>query len=451
MKPFAINLTFASIIGCLLLSIPVRADTPVEEIEEAKKAATISTHKGKKLDLSTFFVEVNSEKQLHIQNLYDRSRLSNKIYNASFENSLGEFDLTANQSWRQGKAPFFHQTQQADYIFGSHSTFWNRENRGKYWGFTLVERWGITSDQERNLKPQIRAVDFSSWAGQLPLGASALIISGGSSQQFLQESNLLEEFNDFRGGIAYRRGISSDLTLGVGIVYDYSVLGLAQLFYQPSGFPLQVSVSALAGKEGLDFKTSIRYQPSQVFSLDFRSDRYSQQLNLKWQVFSDFTFISQVTNRNQTLAAGVGFSFTNEDLFIAASAELETNNNWRWSFNSRFGRLQFYHWGNHNSTRTELDYFLFGNSTLNTGHSLRISYETRKLNDSNESLATFAWRYHLEPNWELVLGYAIGSQGSGIVTSASTTVIPGLDLRVSYEKVSLTSNNDAFKFELVSK
>ncbi|NEP00998.1 MAG: hypothetical protein F6K58_20525 [Symploca sp. SIO2E9] len=40
--------------------------------------------------------------------------------------------------------------------------------------------------------------------------------------------------------------------MGVGVIYDNSAMGLAELFYQPAGFPLQVTVSALAGEEGLD-------------------------------------------------------------------------------------------------------------------------------------------------------------------------------------------------------
>ena len=57
----------------------------------------------------------------------------------------------------------------------------------------------------------MRAANFSSLPGQLPQGASTLIASGGVARS---DNGFLGEFGDFRGGVAYRQGISESLTLG---------------------------------------------------------------------------------------------------------------------------------------------------------------------------------------------------------------------------------------------
>ncbi len=51
------------------------------------------------------------------------------------------------------------------------------------------------------------------------------------------------ELTSFRGGIAFRSGVTKDLTVGAGIVYDQSVIGLGELLYQPDKFPFSLSQS----------------------------------------------------------------------------------------------------------------------------------------------------------------------------------------------------------------
>ena len=96
--------------------------------------------------------------------------------------------------------------------------------------------------------PEIRDAIFASLPGQLTKVTSALIVSSGLNRENTSNS-FLGNFNSFRGGVAYRLGVTEDLTLGTGVIYDKSMLGLGELFYQPSGFPLEVAFSGLLGTD----------------------------------------------------------------------------------------------------------------------------------------------------------------------------------------------------------
>ncbi len=68
-----------------------------------------------------------------------------------------------------------------------------------------------------------------------------------------------------------------------------------------------------------------------------------------------------------------------------------------------------------------------------------------------------SWRYRspergIDGNylWDARVGYGVGSQGSGLLASLQTAIIPSLLLRVSYEGISTLSNEAAFRIELVS-
>lgn len=42
----------------------------------------------------------------------------------------------------------------------------------------------------------------------------------------------------------------------------------------------------------------------------------------------------------------------------------------------------------------------------------------------------------------------MGSQGNGIIASASTAALPGLNLRLRYQGISTFSDSDSFRIEL---
>ncbi|NEO90762.1 MAG: carboxypeptidase regulatory-like domain-containing protein [Moorea sp. SIO3G5] len=311
-------------------------------------------------------------------------------------------------------------------------------------------------DGQLTAEPEIREANFSTLPGQLTKGASALVVSTGLSRESSQNGNFFGEFTDVRGGIAYRLGVTEDLTLGMGVVYDESVLGLGELFYQPAGFPLKVKVSALLGTEdeGIDYDASINFQPSPKLSFNFNSDSLAQRFRVNWQVFRGLTLRASGNTREEALAAGMSISQTSQNFSLFASADIDTNNNKRWSLRSNLGSLRLSHRGNEITTNSELIYYL-SDSSASKGHSLLLGYETRDSNNRDDHLARLAWRYRSPQQssdgrylWDLDFGYGFGSRGNGLIASASSAVIPGLVLRLRYQEISTTSDGSTFRIEL---
>ncbi len=303
--------------------------------------------------------------------------------------------------------------------------------------------------------PEIREANFSTLLGQLSVGTSALIVSTGFSREN-SGNDFFGNLTDWRSGIAYRRGVTEDLTLGAGVIYDKSLLGLAELFYKPGDFPLWVSASALLGTkdEGLEYNADIRFQPSPKLNLNFNSDRLSQRFWANWQAFPGISFRASSDSRNDSIATGISFYRSKRNFSMSASADIDTKNNLRWYLSSRWKNLQLTHRGNEISTNSQLNYNLSGNS-LYSGHSLLLGHETRNLNNQQNSLTSLTWRYRSEKQlqyglypWEFDLGYGVGSQGKGIIASASTNTIPGLTFRLRYQEVSTISDDNSFRIEL---
>ncbi|MDB9376407.1 carboxypeptidase-like regulatory domain-containing protein, partial [Nodularia sphaerocarpa] len=304
--------------------------------------------------------------------------------------------------------------------------------------------------------PEIRDPSFSTVPGQIPAGASAWIFSGGLKREVATALNpsLLGNFSDFRGGLAGRWGLSENLTLGLGGVYDQSLQGLAELFYRPDNFPLEVAVSALGGAD-LDLIANIRYEPTKNLRATFSSDRFSNRFNVNWNVVRGLSLFATTDSRNPT-SGGLQVNYSRKSFFTFARASLDTESNFRWNLLQRFGQLELNQRGNEVGTFSELSYNLSKSSFLNLGHSLLFNYETRAQN-SGDDLLTLGWRYRSDERasdgnyvWEAQAGYGMGSQGNGLVASLGTTVLPGVLLRGRYQGVSLTSNQSSFSIDLVS-
>lgn len=304
--------------------------------------------------------------------------------------------------------------------------------------------------------PEIRDASFSTVPGQIPAGASAWIVSGGLRREVTTALNtsLLGDFSEFRGGVAGRWGLSENLTLGLGGVYDESFQGLAELFYRPDNFPLEVAVSALGG-EDLDLIANIRYDPTKNLRATFSSDRFSNRFNVNWNVVRGLSLFATTDSRNPT-SAGFQANYSRRNFFAFARASLDTESNLRWNLLQRFGQLELNQRGNEVGTFSELSYNLSGSRFFDLGHSLLLNYDTRAQN-SGDNLLTMGWRYRSDDRasdgnylWEAQAGYGMGSQGNGLVASLGTTVIPGVLLRGRYQGVSLTSDESSFSIDLVS-
>ncbi|WP_313936880.1 carboxypeptidase-like regulatory domain-containing protein [Anabaena azotica] len=301
--------------------------------------------------------------------------------------------------------------------------------------------------------PEIREATFSSMVGQIPAGTSAWMISGGLRRNSNNQS-FFGNFSDFSGGISGRWGLSENLTVGVGGIYDQSFKGLSEVFWQPNNFPLQVAVSVQGGNE-LNMNANIRYNPSPNFSASLTSDRLSSRFNADWRVSSNIGLFAALDSRTASYG-GVQFNYSQRNFYIFARASWDTDNNLRWFLSQSLGKIALNLQGNEIGTLSELTYNLSENSVYSSGHSLLLNYESRSQN-FNDKLLTLAWLYRSQQKandgnylWEAKLGYGIGTQGSGLVATLGTTVLPGMMLRGRYQGISLTSDDSSFSLELVS-
>ncbi|WP_199320268.1 carboxypeptidase-like regulatory domain-containing protein [Leptolyngbya sp. FACHB-261] len=307
-------------------------------------------------------------------------------------------------------------------------------------------------------QPEIREATFSIVPGQLPAGASALVISAGFQREPLnfQAGKFLGNFSDFQGGIAQRWGLSQELTVGLGAVYDQSMRGLGELFFQPRGVPLRVAVSALTGggDGSWDINANISFEPSRNFRAQFSSDQFSSRFNLDWQVIPGLTLLGIADSRD-SVAAGLQIVSSSRTASTFARVTLDAKSRLRWSLFQRLGRLQLSQFGNEIGSRSELSYDFSPDNDFTTGHALVLGYETQNQNRSDK-LLSLAWHYHSQQRsidgnylWQAELGYAVGTQGSGLIASVGTTIVPGLMVRARYQGVSVTSDQATFSLELV--
>jgi Carboxypeptidase regulatory-like domain len=307
--------------------------------------------------------------------------------------------------------------------------------------------------------PEIRDISFSAVPGQLPQGASSLVISGGMGRQFSGiNPGLIGNFSDFRGGIAQRWGVSEDLTVGIGGIYDESFRGLGEVFYQPKGTPLRMAFSGLSGNKSgqWDINTDISYDFSPRARARFASDRNVSRLDFDWRVTNAMTLLGGYDNRDG-IFSGFQYIRSHKNSFTSARVTFNSNNFLRWSLSQRLGQTELTSFGNEISTQSQLTYNFSGKSSFDPGHSLYVGYETGNYFDVNNNLTTLGWRYRSPARslgggylWDAQLGYGMGSSGSGIIATLGTNVIPGLRLQGRYQGVSLGSDQSSFSLELVS-
>ncbi|MGB3755217.1 MAG: carboxypeptidase-like regulatory domain-containing protein [Rivularia sp. (in: cyanobacteria)] len=308
-------------------------------------------------------------------------------------------------------------------------------------------------------QPQIREVTVNSVPGQLPKGASALVISGGAERKFT--NSLFGEFTGFRGGVAQRWGLSEDLTLGLGAVHNGSVRGLSEIYWQPQKFPLSVALSSLTpgitGEDNDDWRlnSNITFAPSTNFRANFISNFVRNRFYLNWQIKPSLSLFSVVDSQQPT-KIGARFVRSRANAFTFANLSVNTENEWQWNLLQILGQIELFSNGNDTGTNSELAYYLSNNRYTNQGHALVLGYETNLNSADDNDLLSLNWRYRSQtetyngsPVWEAELGYGVGSKGSGLLASVSTSILPGLKLRGRYQGASLTSDRSAFRLEFL--
>jgi hypothetical protein len=301
-------------------------------------------------------------------------------------------------------------------------------------------------------KPEEISLNYLNLRGQINQGKSAFVLTAGAgTQQNSTNQNLFGNFDNLQAGAGYYWGLSDEITLGTGIVYDTSVQPYTEILYQPVNFPLTFRVGALAKAE-LGLSVDVRYIEKN-FRWSIGGDENSFGSNLSWSLSPEFSLFSNWYSGgtgNQSNGLETGFSLNLQPVVLSLS--YETSNSINWFLRANFNPLLIGTRKYRQQTISELFYSLSGDRFFNsTGNGIRLVYET----DDQNYLASANWVYRtpwLNINGrnalDLEIGYGKGSQGSGLIASASTNVIPGIGLRLTYSQVSLTNNNSSLSLGL---
>jgi hypothetical protein len=296
---------------------------------------------------------------------------------------------------------------------------------------------------------------FLKLPGQLTKRTSSLIVSGGLSRQ-TKNNDFFGDLTDIRGGVGYRYGVSDSLTLGTGIVYDRDVLALANIFYQPNNFPFKLAVSALQKPDKFQYNANIQFQPWRKLDINLSSNEQFQSFNTSWNIARFLTVTSSGNNSSNIINLGfnvnqnIGNISTVSNLKIDNQGQLDLLSNARWRKFNLSARSS--------STGTGLQ-LVYDGSIFNLpgNESLNLGYETTNSKSKDNDLLTLKWKYKSPYRqtdqrsvWDFDIGYGISSQGSGLLASVSTFLIPGLSLRLRYDGVSLTSDSASYRIELGS-
>lgn len=446
---------------------------------------------------------------------------------------LHQADVENRETINLQEAQYSYQSESADYLIGLQPQSWLGDNRGRFWGFTTIQRWGFTpgvsSNQvigkERmqaqeigrtivgNSKPstlvelvkkgeteaiatttadaegnyrfdqipsvagkithyQVRFYEsgevteeptsvenlvLATMENQLPAGASALMITGGTNQEMSAEETFLGKINDLHGGISYRLGVTEELTFGLKFGYNELFSGLGELLYQPTSIPLQISLSVLTDQENEDWKinSQLIYQPTPDLQFNWQSNRQSHYLGLNWEAFPGLDLFLSGHYYQDIWTGKMGLKYTNEDFGAIATARLNQANELLWTFSSHLGHFQLVYQDQAYRKLGEISYNFSNTVNQGHGHWIFTSYEYYNRLDDADNLAIVGWRYRSPQEavtggfWQFDLGYGFGSVGTGFSCAATRQLVRGLSLKVEYQSVSVNGDNSVVKLKLL--
>ena len=459
MKAIVTDLLWGSLLCCLVVNVPARASSPPPQPESPDRPVFLSAKvlQNNLLPITPLEVNFTENNFDFFLSLDNTNYFNNVIYldNWLFSDNSEIFNLAdvKEHSLNLGKKPVSYQNEDNNLILGFHPAFWP-SNTGKYWGLTTVEQWGAPSANQ----PVKLQLNKNNLYPSLPEGTSTLTVSGGGSKNLVQEDKLVGEFKDFRGGIAFHRGLSEDVTLGMGFVYDDLFLGFSQISFQPRDIPLKTTFSLIGKDEDLELHSHVRFQPADNFVFNFHSQDDKQKFDLNWGIISGLTFTAKGNSEKKSLNAGLKLAFKSDRFSFAANAKLDNSDNLHWDIKSKFGDFQLEHTSKPFKTNSELSYAFLSSQDIGFRCSLFFNYETRQLKRSEEYLNVWGWRVNsgkkLDNNkyrWKFDFGYGFGSQGTGIIASTSASLKPKIFLKLSYQEISVTSNEPKLKLEIGSQ
>ena len=246
--------------------------------------------------------------------------------------------------------------------------------------------------------------------------------------------------------------------MGVGLAFENSLVGFSQLTYQSERFPIRTTVSVLTGKSGLEVQSSLRFQPAGNFVLNYYNDKEKQKFDLDWGVIPGLTLTARGNSQEKSLTTGVKIAVHNEYLSLSAKAELDNYQNRQWDFNAQIGRFQLIYGKNLEKVNSELNVNVIKFESSGFQCSAFVKYESQEIKKRDEYLTVWGGRLHSgekignnQYRWAFDLGYGLGSQGKGMIASASAALQPNLSLKLTYQQVSTVSDDTDIKLQLNSK
>ena len=458
MKAIIANLIVGSFAYFASSGVPAWADTLSPDRNKSKTPAILSA---KALEYRDIFVlspvAFETEPFEYSISLENKEYIKNVLQQDFWQFKSNVFPKSAKWTEQKEnlfkKAPYLLENEREDLVFGKHGNFWQTKKQ-KYWGLTSVRTWG--GDKANNLS--IEQLNYLKDAPVLAPGTSALTISGGSKKNLVEDrNNLLGEVTDFQGGIAFHQSVADEVTLGLGFVYEDFLLGFSQLTYQPENFPMRTTVSLLQGKEGIEFHSHLQLQPAQKMVLNVYADEKDQKFDFNWGLISGLKLTADGSSETESLRAGAEVKFENELFSFLAKAQLDHENKIHWQVNSQLGNFKLKYTTNAVKTKTEVKYDF--DSFQESGFQLAIFFKshTRQRRKKEESLAIWGIDVYSpekigknNPRWEFSFGYGSGLEGSGAIASMGAAMSPSLSLKLSYEEVSLTSDETKVKLQLRS-
>ncbi len=314
----------------------------------------------------------------------------------------------------------------------------NGSGLGNNYRLLLYPRGQLTAD------PLVQEVTFTTVPGQLPVGSAAWIASAGVNYNRVPNT-FIGNFDGLQGGVGYRRGLNESLTVGGGLVSDSMLRGVGELFWQPTGVPLQASVSAVTG-DRWDMVSNVNYKPSTTFNANFSSDKFSSRADVNWQAAPQFTATSKYDSQSG-VAIGGNYNFK---LAPNSTSNLQgtfdSNSFLRWSASHQQSNWQLRFQGNEISLNSEVSYQV--PTSVGTSHNLVANYQTSN-SGFTTTLSQVIWRYQ-SSILQSELGYGWSGFGNGINAGLGLTLSPGLQLLGRYQGVSAFTDRTNFSLELQS-
>ena len=446
MKAIVANVLFGGTLGCLgwtnsALANPKIVNQPALGISQTSI-----------ISASIFSPEALLESSLSL-NLVNRILTINEL--DSFHSSLSS---TNKDYFPSGKKPFVHDSEQIDLVLGFQNTFWPSASKQKYWGLTTVEHWGENSTSELSL-PQLNYTDSSP---VLAVGSSTLTFSGGGTkdlgkQAILDQGDRSQEFEEFRGGISYHRGVASQVTLGVGFIYEDNVAGFSQLTYDSDVLPIKTTFSLLYKESTVDLHSHVRFQPASNFAVNYYNDQKNQKFDLNWGMSSSLSLIAKGNTQTESYSTGINIAVKNNFLALSASAALDNNHNLQWKLNSQIGNFKLAYDSNTQQSSSELSTSLIDSSNWGFKCSAYIKYQTKMVKKEQQDFVVWGGTLNSTEKitankhyWTIDLGYGSGIHGKGLIVNSSVALNPNLSFKLDYQEISATSDETKIKLQLSS-